>query len=184
MYWRHLVALAGAVGVRVTRCDARRLQVLLQIYATTVRDGAIGSLKTADTSIEMFRKSYGPAHRSDSLGPYRYKSQPLAAIQSTPEYPLKLCSELDIDAYQWKKQDSVVTDCFHWLMTIKVADVVPEREISESDADLIIMDIARTEYNLYDYRLHEINENPNYGWLRNMFYSIGQQLMRLGVSGA
>ncbi|KIX04033.1 uncharacterized protein Z518_07586 [Rhinocladiella mackenziei CBS 650.93] len=38
MCWWHLLALAGAVGLRVKRYDARGLEELLQIYATVVQD--------------------------------------------------------------------------------------------------------------------------------------------------
>lgn len=48
-----------------------------------------------------------------------------------------------------------------WLM--------PCLMIREGDADLTLMDIVKMEYDLYDYHLREINQNSNYGWLRNMF---------------
>jgi hypothetical protein len=35
-----------------------------------------------------------------------------------------------------------------------------------------------TEFDMYRYHFRKINKKENYGWLRNMFYSIGQQLMR------
>jgi hypothetical protein len=34
------------------------------------------------------------------------------------------------------------------------------------------------EFNIYRHHLREINRKENYGWLRNMFHGIGQQLMR------
>lgn len=34
------------------------------------------------------------------------------------------------------------------------------------------------EYEMYRHHLQEINGKSNYGWLSNMFYSIGQQFMR------
>jgi hypothetical protein len=34
------------------------------------------------------------------------------------------------------------------------------------------------EFDMYQHYLRKINGKSNYGWLRNMFYSTGQQLMR------
>lgn len=31
---------------------------------------------------------------------------------------------------------------------------------------------------MYHAHLRLINKKPNYGWLRNMYYSLGQQVMR------
>jgi hypothetical protein len=41
-----------------------------------------------------------------------------------------------------------------------------------------IADIMFAEFNIYRHYLREINKKKNYGWFRNMFYSINQQLMR------
>ena len=41
-----------------------------------------------------------------------------------------------------------------------------------------VANIVTAEYNMYYYYLREINGKSNNGWLCNMFYAIGQQLMR------
>ena len=41
-----------------------------------------------------------------------------------------------------------------------------------------VADVVLTEFDMYRHHLREINRKENYGWLRNMFHGIGQQLMR------
>jgi hypothetical protein len=35
-----------------------------------------------------------------------------------------------------------------------------------------------TKFNIYRHYLHKINKKKNYGWLRNIFHKISQQLIR------
>jgi hypothetical protein len=37
-----------------------------------------------------------------------------------------------------------------------------------------IINVVFAEFDIYRHHFREINKKENYGWLRNMFYNIGQ----------
>jgi hypothetical protein len=41
-----------------------------------------------------------------------------------------------------------------------------------------VTNMVFTKFNMYRYHFRKINKKKNYGWLRNIFYNISQQLMR------
>jgi hypothetical protein len=43
---------------------------------------------------------------------------------------------------------------------------------------MTIMKVVLEEFDMYAAHLRMINQKPNYGWLRNMYHSLGQQVMR------
>jgi hypothetical protein len=43
---------------------------------------------------------------------------------------------------------------------------------------MTIMDVIDEEFDMYYAHLRMINKKPNYGWLRNMYHSLGRQVMR------
>ena len=51
--------------------------------------------------------------------------------------------------------------------------------ISEPFEKSCIKKIVEKEFAIYRYHLREQNNKPNWEWLRNMYYSIGQQFIRM-----
>jgi hypothetical protein len=45
-------------------------------------------------------------------------------------------------------------------------------------AEKTILEVILEEFEIYHAHLRLINKKSNYGWLRNMYYSLGQQVMR------
>jgi hypothetical protein len=45
-------------------------------------------------------------------------------------------------------------------------------------AEKTIMEVILEEFEMYHAHLRLINKKPNYGWLRNMYHSLSQQVMR------
>jgi hypothetical protein len=45
-------------------------------------------------------------------------------------------------------------------------------------AEKTIMEVILEEFEMYHAHLRLINKKPNYGWLRNMYHSLSQQMMR------
>jgi hypothetical protein len=41
-----------------------------------------------------------------------------------------------------------------------------------------VINVMLAKFDMYRHHLREINRKENYGWLRNIFYNIDQQLMR------
>ena len=85
---------------------------------------------------------------------------------------LHLCNELGISNAQWEEEGSIVVDCFDWWSRL---------EYSGDEAKLRGMTLTKVvleEFDMYLAHLRMINQKPNYGWLRNMYYSLSQQVMR------
>lgn len=45
-------------------------------------------------------------------------------------------------------------------------------------AEKTILEVILEEFEIYHAHLRLINKKSNYGWLRNIYYSLGQQVMR------
>ncbi len=41
-----------------------------------------------------------------------------------------------------------------------------------------VKEIIQIKINIYKHHLHQVNKKSNYGWLHNIYYSIGQQFIR------
>jgi len=94
------------------------------------------------------------------------------AFALSAEDQSRLCSYLGIDEATWHTKGSVVVDCFQWWATEKYSGS------KEELAGRTIKDVIDEEFDMYHAHLRRINKTPNYGWLRNMYHSLGQQVMR------
>lgn len=65
-----------------------------------------------------------------------------------------------------------MVDCFGWWATETYAG--PCATLTKKT----ILDVVLEEFEMYHAYLRLINRKSNYGWLRNMYYSLGQQVMR------
>src|SRR5271170_5619072 len=83
----------------------------------------------------------------------------------------RLCTYLGIDGEEWDRVGSVVVDCFDWWATEKYTGARMDL------AKKTILEVILEEFEIYHAHLRLINKS-NYGWLRNMYYSLGQQVMR------
>jgi hypothetical protein len=120
----------------------------------------IGAIKTDQATYRWFRVQSRPARATDALGPYKFFPQPAeATFQFDPAYTLQDFGLRTLD--DWERDGSITVDVFSWWF---------ERGIG----DLIL-----TEFDMYLHHLRRINGKANYGWLRSMFYSTRQQLMRV-----
>jgi hypothetical protein len=153
----HSKAMGGHMGLRIKQLSAGDLrQRLEQIHENRLE---IGKLKTDKGTFSWFRMKNRPPRASDALGPYKFKHDDYAAgLTYTPQAVLDWVGGVDIEA--WHRDGSVNVDLFSWWFKTEIGSVV------------------LTEFDAYRHHLREINGKSNYGWLRNMFYSIGQQLMR------
>ena len=57
--------------------------------------------------------------------------------------------------------------------------LVDNGEIHWRSYEKTILEVILEEFKMYHAHLRLINKKPNYGWLRNMYYSLRQQVMRL-----
>ena len=155
--YAHAKAMGGHMGLRVKKLSGPQLDERLQLlHDSRLR---IGKLKTDAATFSWFRVKNRPHRPSDLLGPYKFMhAKPPAEF----DYDQKaLLAWIDGSAAEtWEREGSVNVDLFGWWF------------------DTAIGRIVLAEYDMYRHHLREVNGKGNYGWLRNMFYSIGQQLMR------
>ena len=113
-----------------------------------------------------------PVRASDKLGPYRWAPLAEEPIVLTEQDQVRLCRELGINLTKWNEEGSVVVDCFDWWSRLEYAGDEATRR------GMTIMKVVLEEFDMYAAHLRLINQKPNYGWLRNMYHSLGQQVMR------
>jgi hypothetical protein len=151
----HAKALGGHIGLMVKQLDYPGLVSRLRLVHE--RRLELGKLKTSPETFSWFRVANRPARPSDMLGPYKFVHQTPARFQYDQT---KLLQRLGIDITDWVQDGSINVSIFSWWFEGPIGRII----------DL--------EFDMYRHHLREINGKPNYGWLRNSFYSTAQQLMR------
>ena len=132
-----------------------------------VDEGTLGDFKADTSTYKYFRKGHRPERASDGLGPYRFTNQQAERVTITQEHIDSLITQFDIDIKEYEKTGSIVLDCFDWWKTM----------VYNGGKEVIhqtIFDVVLNEYDMYNHHLREINSQPNFGWLRNMFFSLRQ----------
>jgi hypothetical protein len=156
--YSHAKAMGGHMGLRVKQLQMPLLLERLRYLHEHCNE--IGAVKTALDTFKWFRAKNRPARPSDDLGPYKFAH--LEEDSASFDYDIKAVLEWvgmdDLDG--WHRDGSVNFDVFGWWV------------------DTPIWEIVLREIDMYKHHQREINGKANYGWLRNCFYSIGQQLMR------
>jgi hypothetical protein len=113
-----------------------------------------------------------PSRASDGLGPYKLMPKAASAFTIDADDQARLCTYLGIDQEGWDRNGSVIVDCFDWWATEKYTGA------QVTLAERTILAVILEEFEMYHAHLRFINKKPNYGWLRNMYHSLGQQVMR------
>ena len=170
--FQHSKNVASAVGMQTRNLNATTAKERLCRYHQADVDNAIGNLKAAKETYAWFRMTDRPCRPSDRLGPYKLMPNDAGAFAIDADDQARLCTYLGIDAEAWVRDGSVVVDCFDWWATKKYSgDRV-------TGAATTILDVVLEEFDMYHAHLRLINQKPNYGWLRNKYYSLAQQVMR------
>ena len=167
----HLRDLAVIVGFQVKRLNHDLLDTRLRQYHEHMVAGTLGAWKTGKDTYAFFRVEARPPRPSDKLGPYRFAPRELSPLAITSEQQQELCSYLGINKTEWDMNGSIVADCFMWWKTLRYNG-------NQSPTCDSIMEVINREFDMYRFHLREINGRPNYGWLRNIFYSLNQQVIR------
>lgn len=165
---RHTKAAATSVGLR-TRFTADILRARLTTYARSRSDSA--TLKIHLDTFNWFALSVRPRHPSEIRGVYKY--DPPNAEGPTQFVPA--VEEILMDLHQdsgepisrtFDREGSVLLPTFTWWLT------------SEEDRQSII-EMAHVEFDMYYWHFRkEYGNSGSLGWLRNMYHSGIQQLMR------
>ncbi|KAI9767399.1 MAG: hypothetical protein M1835_007046 [Candelina submexicana] len=167
--WMHGRDLAAHCGFQIKQLNTERMRERLQIFYEN--RGSLGTLKTANETYSWFRVSDRPRVPADQLGPYRLihaKPEPYHFNQA------RLREQLHNGAAvvrEWDKDGSVIiTGVFRWFWDYHLE--------FPGIKETCVADVMDQELKMYKYHLREINGRPNYGWMRNCFYSIAQQIVR------
>jgi hypothetical protein len=99
-----------------------------------------------------------PARALDILGPYKFVHHELPVDMEYDQQALRSWIT-GLDSAAWDRDGSVNVNLFGWWFKTCIGNIV------------------LAEYKVYRHHLREINGKSNYRWLRNIFYSIGQQFM-------
>jgi hypothetical protein len=155
----HAKAVGGHMGLRVKQLKEGSLKERLALLHE--RRLEIGDIKVNSSTFSWFRMKNRPSRASDALGPYKFMHK------QTPESfefdEAEVLRKARISSGQmdtWIEEGSVNLDTFKWWFECGIGEIV------------------LAEFDMYRHHLREINGKDNYGWLRSMLYSIGQQLMR------
>lgn len=192
--YRHLHALGSKLSLQTNKLDAPMLQTRLnKVYD---RCGDLWDLKTNSTTYTWFRKANRPPRAIDTLGLYRFfhhapppfqpdflqwqsaedNWQPI--VVTTPHHQPYLKNngsnipQLDqacISAMlaEWDERGNInLKKLFAWWWDLKI----------DGSPETCIANMLDLEFELY--RHHLRNPKDHNGWLRNMIYSLVQQVMR------
>lgn len=159
--WAHLQKVASRLEVRNHRGGQEQpVDTLRRLH----EDG-IWEVRRHPDSITIFTTQGRPEFPSDKLGSYRFQHDP------TDKFDFDANAILDeIDPAirpAWERDGTVMINAFEWWWE-KPAD----------PTKLSIAEIVFSEFGCMEHHTRLISDTPNLGWQRNMFYSIGQQIMR------
>ncbi|ESZ98114.1 hypothetical protein SBOR_1493 [Sclerotinia borealis F-4128] len=155
----HSRAMASCLGLRTRGKDRAALIYILHcVYQH--RDN-IGKLKTDAKTYQMFRVKNRPARPEDGLGPYKFIHTLIPTeFKFDSRFIQKWVGVSDEILKQFTQDGSMNLDIFGWWFKTEIGAIVLK------------------EFDMYNHHLQKQNGIDNHGWLRNMSYSIGQQLMR------
>jgi hypothetical protein len=169
---KHTKAACTAVGLR-TRITGIEMNERLLRYADSRT--SIGQLHTDNTTYKWFNTLVRPKHPEEYRGAYKYDAA-AAPIEFQPAVDaIKLGIEakykLDFQA-TFYNIGSVHIPAFSWWFGEKVG--------TWDGQEVSIGDLAHIEFDMYLWHLRtDAGNSGSLGWLRNMYHSGIQQLMRM-----
>lgn len=126
-------------------------------------------VKTNKGTYAWFRRDRRPARPEDALGIYRFSAAPLLPKCHTNHKGIRFQGFFAAAGITnpkkvrdvWRGRGSIVMrNMFGWLRSAGVLDMVHE------------------EYDMYLHHQRESSGKANFGWLRNMYHSLVQQVIR------
>ncbi|KIX06422.1 uncharacterized protein Z518_04398 [Rhinocladiella mackenziei CBS 650.93] len=170
--YHHARNIALVLGMQTRGIDMEMLKARLSMYYEAAVQNTIGKLKVDKSTYMWFSLDSRPSRPADGLGPYKLMPLKEEAFSITSEDQERLRTELGIDAQEWHAVGSIVLDCFEWWSIVTYSGPL------EHLRGKTIKGVIDEEFDMYLAHLRKINNKNNYGWLRNMLHSLGQQVMR------
>ncbi|RDW72128.1 hypothetical protein BP5796_08162 [Coleophoma crateriformis] len=161
----HTRLMGGTIGLNTRHLNEQALRARLQTIYDRRLD--IGRLKTEVPTFEWFRRANRNAHPTDGLGVYRFVHSTVPEFEYVPKLVLQhvqmilgLPANTDV-LKQFQEDGTITAPVFKWLYDY------PELE-----------EMIDLEFLMYRYHLRETPSRKHWGWCRNMYFSITQQLIR------
>jgi hypothetical protein len=171
---RHLHALAGHFGLQVQKLTSNGLRARLKACWNHRDD--LNAFKTSPDHTSWFRLKSRPQVEDDLHGVYAKRPvRKSIACQPSVRQAEIIVEEIGGPGawVDWQKNGNLlVQEMFLWLWDGITSDGQHEKGIG----DMII-----EEFDMYLHHQRQRNGQSNKGWLRTMFYSLSQQIVRQDI---
>jgi hypothetical protein len=159
MCFRHIKLITS--GLELQTRILSRIGMMERLGTLQDNKGRTDELVREERTREWFRMSGRPAHSDDSLGPFRFHAKERKEFSFDEDVVWKRFASGQAKEKFVEDGNVVITGVFDWIF---------------EDAEL--MGMVNVEFEMYRYHLREQNGKSNWGWCRNMWYSLVQQVMR------
>ena len=172
--YRHLYLAGGFLGLKVNAISTSDLRYrLITCWNHRV---TLDQIKTGAATHQWFRLRQRPSIPDDELGLYAVRPRYSTLLQPLGLEKAKAIVEEAVGGGAWSRWEDegnlIVNDLFSWLWDGVTTDAQHESGIGE---------MIDEEFDMYLHHQRDRNGKPNYGWLRVMFYSLTQQLIRQDI---
>lgn len=156
---RHVRAIASCWELQTTRL---KREELIERVMDVQRDiERLDELRTDEETYLWFRKEGRPGREEDSLGPFKFAGRRRDEFAFDAETVWKRYGGEGSMEKFLEDGNVVVSGVFDWIVK-----------------DPELTDMVDAEFEMYRHHLREQNGLPNFGWCRNMWHSLVQQVMR------
>ena len=159
MCHRHMRGIASCWGLKTS--GVKREQLIERVMEVQRNVERLDEVRTAEGTYLWFRMEGRPGREDDGLGPFKY----VGARED----------EFTFDRAQiWKRYGGMGT----MEKFLEDGNVVMRGVFGWIMKDSELMEMVNAEFEMYRHHLREQNGKSNYGWCRNMWHSLVQQVMR------
>jgi hypothetical protein len=159
MCHRHVRRIASGWELQTSRL--KRVELIERVMGVQANENRLEELVGDSETHLWFRKKGRPLREEDELGPFKYVGM--------GEREFKFCGRSVWERYGGvglmekflESGNVVVSGVFDWIVK-----------------DVELMGMVDAEFEMYRHHLREQNGKANYGWCRNMWHSLVQQVMR------
>ena len=158
MCYRHIQSIASRLELQTGILNQEGMAERLG----TLRGNAGGTdeIRRDSRTRDWFRKAGRPAHVDDDLGPFRFRAKERREFSFDGDSIWRRFASVEAKGKFVEGGNVVISGVFDWIV---------------KDAEL--MGMVNAEFEMYWFHLREQNGKANWGWCRNMWHSLGQQVM-------
>jgi hypothetical protein len=179
--WVHTKRIAHCCGLIVSEAGLT-FQALLNRVITIAKGSSLGDMPKDPRYSNWFLASQRPAEMRNLLGVYAFTPSQRLKDSTHFRLPLPQVERLTqnlmavlpgFNMAQWDDEGTINLPVFKWLRDARNGTGITK--------NLSLLDLMRAEVEIYHWheRTVTLPRNSNLGWIRNMYHSLGQQLMRM-----